>query len=249
MIVSMKVSPDSRLRMALFTLAAIFLYFGNVSAKDGSFSLGYQRHEGNTDSADLALNASIQRERETYRVFLAGLSNYGEAGGIKNQEESEIDLRLELRFDRLFPYWDTNYYHNRFRNYDYRIATGPGVGYYFVKTDRSYLTASYTLHYNKDRLIEAHENEMESAYYMNKFEERFKYKFTDTLKIKQKGIYRLSNKSADDYYLLCELKLVNDLTKSLALEFVYVYDYQNMPEAEGVDKLDTSASTLIKFKF
>lgn len=249
MIIFMKVYPGSAPRLAEFTLALILILSGNASGKDGSFSLGYQRYEGNTDNADLTVSGSIQRERETNRIFLSAVSAYGENDGVKNREETEIDLRFELRYGKLFPFWDTNYYHNRFRNYDYRIATGPGAGYYFIKTDRSYLTASYYLHYNNDRLIEAQAVEKESSYYMNNIEERFKYKFTKSLKIKHKGIYRVSSRGGDDYYLYGDLKLVNDLTESLALEFIYTYNYQNLPEAEGVDKLDTSASTLISFKF
>lgn len=235
--------------MTEFVLALILIFSGNASGGDGSFSFGYQRHEGNTDSADLALNASIQRERETNRIFLTAVTAYGENGGVKNREETEIDLRLELRRGRLFPFWDTNYYHNRFRNYDFRVATGPGVGYYFLKTDLAYLTASYYLHYNNDRLIEAQTVKKESGYYMNNIEERFRYKFTKNLKLKQKGIYRVSSRGEDDYYIFGELKLVNDLTENLALEIVYTHNYQNLPEAEGVEKLDTSASTLISFKF
>ena len=221
-----------------------------VPKNEGSVSLGYRRTGGNTDTANLSFNFDFSYEREKYRLFLDGKSAYSETNGIKSDDENEVDLRAELRIDRLFPFWNVNYLKSPFKGYDNRLSTGPGCGYYFIKTEQTYLTASAYVLYNRDTFIQSDkEGNIEEKHFMNYLETRFRHKFNDSIKFKEKFILKVSSKSDQDYYLYYEGSVENSLTENFGLEFKIIADYANIPPSEGVKMLDSKFITAVKYSF
>jgi len=221
-----------------------------VPKDEGSISLGYHRTGGNTDTADMSLNFDLSLERKTYRFFLDGKSAYSESKGIKSNDENELDLRGEMRFDRLFPFWNVNYYKNPFKGYDNRLSTGPGCGYYFIKTEKTYLTGSVYVLYNKDSFIRPDKDgNMKEEHFVNYAEWRFRHKFNDSIKFKEKLVLKVSSKSDKDYYIYYEGSVENSLTNNLALEFKVIADYSNLPPSPDVKMLDSKFITLVKYNF
>ncbi len=214
---------------------------------NGSVSLGFAKTSGNTDTESLSAKANLSHKGETTRFSLSAKSIYGRSDGASTKEELETVFRAELRKDKWFPFWDFSHYRNPFQKYDYRIATGPGLGYFFLKDDAKYLSGSYYLYYNKDRLTEGADRGYQ--YYIHNIEGRIRYKFSDSLKFKQKAVYKLTSKKPDDYYFIFETSIVNDITKRLALEVTYESKYQNLPVSDSVRKTDTNFTTSIRYNF
>ena len=212
-----------------------------------SLSLGMVETSGNSETTTFNSKVNISRKQGIYRVRLDGLYIYGESGGVSFAEKVDVTNRWEIRLNSYFPFWDFSYYRDPFQKYDYRIATGPGLGYFFIKTDTAYLSASYYVRSHNDHLIG--EDERYVNYTMQFIEERAKYSFTENLSLSQKLIYSVSDRKNDDYFVDFEAALKNKISRKLALELSYVARYQNKPVDISVKRLDTTISTLLVIQY
>lgn len=212
-----------------------------------SLSLGLVDTAGNSNTTTFNSKANLSWKRGKYRVRLDGLYIYGESAGENVAEKVDVTNRWEMRLDSFFPFWDINYYRNPFQKYGYRISTGPGLGYFFIKNEIAYLSASYYIRSHYDHLIG--EDERYVNYTMHNVEERARYRFTDNLSLTQKLVYSLSDRKNDDYFVDFEALLKNKFTDRLALEFSYVTSYQNRPVDPTVKKRDTTISTFLVIKY
>ncbi|GMT42320.1 MAG: hypothetical protein IEMM0002_0731 [bacterium] len=202
---------------------------------------------GNTETKTLSLKASLKVKKENRRVYLEAYYIYGETYGESTMEKIDVNNRWELRLNGFFPFWDIKYYRNPFQKYGYRLSTGPGLGYYFFKSEKTYLSASYYIQSHYDYLTG--EVERYVNYTVHNMEARFRYKFDENLKFRQKVLYRLSDRQPGDYWVDFEVSIVNNLTKRLALELSYTANYQNKPVDPSVKRLDTTLSTFLVVRF
>jgi len=230
--------------------ALILLSFpsaGSAQNDKGSISLGFAQNAGNTNTSSFNGKLKLSREMDKYRIFFNAKNNTSATDGKTTKEETDVDLRGELRIGRFFPFWDVRFYRNPFRKFASRIATGPGLGYYFIKTENVYLTGGYYVHYDIDNLTE--QSDRKTKYFMQHLEIRNRFYFTDSLKFKQKAIYKLSTRTSADYYVYYTVTLEDSITKTLSLEVRYFANYQNEPVSADVRRVDSTFTTGIKFKF
>lgn len=218
-----------------------------VGETEASLSLGLVDTAGNSETTTFNSKANLSWKRGKYRVRLDGLYLYAESGGESVAEKVDVTNRWEIRLNSFFPFWDINYYRNPFQKYGYRIATGPGLGYFFIKNETAYLSASYYIRSHYDHLTG--DDERYVNYTMHNVEERARYRFTDSLSLMQKLVYSISDRKADDYFVDFEALLKNKFTERLALEFSYVTSYQNKPVDPTVKKRDTTISTFLVIKY
>ena len=240
----------------LITLCVIFTLIPNLTHAEpqpvkgttkASLSLGLVETSGNSDTTTFNSKVHLSRKQGIYRVRLEGLYIYGESGGVSFAEKVDVTNRWEIRLNSYFPFWDFSYYRDPFQKYDYRIATGPGLGYYFIKTDTAYLSASYYIRSHNDHLLGTDDRYVN--YTMQHIEERAKYSFTENLSLTQKLIYSISDRKAGDYFVDFETALKNKISKRLALELSYVARYQNKPVDITVKQLDTTISTFLVIQY
>jgi len=214
---------------------------------DASLSLGLVQTSGNSETTTFNSKAHYSIKKGIYRVRLDGLYIYGESGGENFAERVDVTNRWEMRLNSYFPFWDISYYRDPFQKYGYRIATGPGLGRFFIKTDTAYLSASYYVRSHNDHLIGTDNRYVN--YTMQHVEQRVKYSFTENLSLKQKLIYSISDRKSGDYFVDFEAALKNRINKRLALEFSYVARYQNKPVDITVKRLDTTITTFLVIKY
>ncbi len=210
-------------------------------------ALGYSQTSGNTNTKALNLKSTYVKKKEKYRIYLFANGMYAESNDIKMAEEIDLKTRFEYRKARTFFFWDIRYYRNPFQNFTQRLATGPGIGYYFSHSEKFYLTGSYYLYYYKDKV--SNTISYTDRYFMHNVEERFKYSLSSNLALRQKLIYSLNNENSKDYYIDFELSLINNLTEHLSLSIVYSYNYQNQPKEAGIKRTDTAFTTNIIISF
>ncbi len=214
---------------------------------DFNIAIGYSQTSGNTHTKSLNLKTDFVKKEDHKRIYFNGYVLYGESDGIKIAEEIDTKGRLEHRKGRVFLFWDLRFFRNPFQNFEYRLATGPGIGYYFSHSDKFYLTGSYYLYYYYDKI--SNNEKYIDRYFMHNIEERFKYSFNQNLALRQKLIYSLNNENVKDYYLDFELSLINRLTEHLSLQIAYLAKYQNIPKENTIQRLDTTFTTSIVIEF
>jgi len=212
-------------------------------ALNGGISLGWVQTSGNTDTQTFNTKGNLLYKRDRYRVSLAGQYVYAENEGVTTAEKVDVNNRWELRLNSFFSFWDIKYYRNPFQKYDYRLSTGPGLGYYFYKTEKTYLSASYYVHAHQDHITGVDEKYL--GYTVHNVEQRFRRRISEGLKLREKIIYSLTDRQDGDYFIDFEVSLKNKLTKHLALEISYEADYQNKPVDPTVKRLDTTVSTYL----
>lgn len=240
--------------MKVFVVLFFLLFFTFLYAqeeekeKKGFITFGYSQSQGNIDVSTASLTANYTVKYPKYRLFFDLKILYGTSQGEKNAEQIDGKLRYELRRGKYFPFWDILYYRNPFQNFEHRVATGPGVGYYITKTEKKYLSISYYLYYYYDVINNTLINKIDRTLFHN-IEERFKYHFTENLSFKQKGLYSVSNENFQNYYTNIELNLINKITQNLGLQVSYIINYQNIPKEKGIKRLDTTLTTSIMYNF
>jgi putative salt-induced outer membrane protein YdiY len=210
-------------------------------------AVGYSQTSGNTHTKSLNLKTNFVKKNENRRIYFDGYVLYGESDGVKIAEEIDTKGRLERRKGRVFLFWDLRFFRNPFQNFEYRVATGPGIGYFFSHSDKLYLSGSYYLYYYYDKI--SNTISYVDRYFMHNIEERFKFSFNENLAFKQKMIYSLNNENFKDYYIDFELLLINTLTQHLALQISYLAKYQNIPKEDIIERLDTTFTTSILIQF
>lgn len=220
----------------------------NVTSKtDASLSLGLVQTSGNSETTTFNSKAHFSIKKGIYRFRLDGLYIYGESNGQNFAERVDATNRWEMRLNSYFLFWDISYYRDPFQKYGYRIATGPGLGRFFIKTSTAYFSASYYLRSHNDHLIGIDNQYIN--YTMQHVEQRVKYSFADNISITQKLIYSVSDRKSGDYFVDFEAALKNQINKRLAIEFSYVFRYQNRPVDITVKRLDTTITTFLVIKY
>jgi putative salt-induced outer membrane protein YdiY len=178
---------------------------------------------------------------------------YGVSDGEKTAERIDLDTRFERRFYPYFVFWDFKFYRNPFQGYSYSIGTGPGVGRYIIDNDRTYLTLAYYIHWIYNRLTDRYTSlpldKKIERYFLHHIEERFKFKITENLKLKERLVYKVSSRSMKDYFINFNIALENKMTKNLYLVISYEVNYQNIPVGKKIKRTDTIFMTSIKYKF
>lgn len=233
--------------LVLFPLFAFSLETSEENLKKGFITFGYSQSQGNIDVSTASLTANYTVKYPTYRLYFDLKVLYGTSMGEKNAEQIDGKFRYELRKGKFFPFWDVQYYRNPFQNFEHRLATGPGIGYYVTRTEERYISVSYYLYMYYDVIKNITEQEDKTLFH--NIEERFKYYFTENLFFKEKGIYSVSNENFQNYYINVELNLINKITEKIGLQLSYIINYQNIPKEENIKRLDTTFTTSIMYNF
>jgi putative salt-induced outer membrane protein YdiY len=143
------VAPDAGLSPAALPLPSVK---ATVSAAptapipklwDGSFELGLNGAEGNTDNMNFRFGFKIKRETTTN--VLKFNADYRKA--TQNETDTADRLYSDWRAERHFPYSRWIYFahgsveYDEFQAFDSRVTSGLGVGYALVKLEMAKLVA------------------------------------------------------------------------------------------------------------
>lgn len=106
----------------------------------GNVEFGLNGADGNTQN--LSFRAAVNGKRETSKtVTTAGLLYlYGTQNGDKNQDRGEFNLRNDWKITppwRIYALGKVEY--DGFQDWDWRTSAFAGLGYEFIKTDRTLL--------------------------------------------------------------------------------------------------------------
>lgn len=211
---------------------------------DHSVGLGFTLTRGNSDTLMGTANWLSQAKWDKNEVRMGADGTYGETDGARSAQSARGFGQYNRLFtDRFFGYARLEGSHDAVADIEYRVVVSPGVGYYFIKSAQTSLSAEVGPGWIFEKKGEETDN-----YMTIRFAERFEHKFNDKVRIWQSVEFLPQVEDWTDFIINAEIGLESMLSKSFSLR-TYVQDtYQSEPAA-GRKKNDVKLVTAVAYKF
>jgi putative salt-induced outer membrane protein len=211
---------------------------------DASASLGFSLTSGNSDTLLLTGSLIGDRKFDDANLELGLNGAYGENDGDRNVQS----LRGWGQYDDLFSqrtYWygRVEGLHDGIADIEYRFTLGPGVGYYFLKKERTFLRGE-----TGPAFIYERKGNVNSGYFALRFAERFEHQFNERVKLYQSFEFLPQIDDWGDYLVNCELGVESALSEKMSLNVFLLDNYVSRP-APDRENNDIKLVTALKYKF
>jgi putative salt-induced outer membrane protein YdiY len=215
-----------------------------VPAWETSASLGLTLTRGNSETLLFTANVLSEKKWDQNEVRLGADATYGEDREVKNAEAFHGFGQYNRLFtERAFGYIRADALHDAVADVEYRVTLSPGVGYYFIKNERTTLSGEIGPGYVFEK-----QGDENNEYATLRLAERFEHKLNDRVKIWQSLEFLPQVDDFSNYILNAEAGIDTALTKKLSLRVFAVNTYDNEP-AEGREKNDLKLVTAVGYKF
>jgi putative salt-induced outer membrane protein YdiY len=212
---------------------------------DVSAAIGLTLTSGNSDT--LNVNGNVQATRKwggKNELNLGADVAYGESDGEKNVDSYGGYAQYNRLFtERIFAYARVQGLHDGIADLDYRITLSPGVGYYFIKNEKTSLRGEVGPGY----VFESQAGE-ENDYMTIRFAERWDQKVNDHVKLWQGVEYLPDVEDWSRYVVNFEIGVEIQITKHLS-ERTYFQDIYNSDPAPDRDNNDLKLVAALAYKF
>lgn len=209
-----------------------------------SASLGLTLTRGNSETLMATANIQTEKKWAQNEIRLGADATYGEDRDVKNAESVHGFAQYNRLFtERLFGYLRLDALHDAVADVEYRVTLSPGVGYYFIKNDRTTLSGEVG-----PGVVFEKQGDEEQTYMTIRFAERFDHKLNDRVRIWQSLEFLPQVDDFDNFILNAEAGIDTALTEKLSLKVFAVNTYDNQPAA-GRDKNDLKLVTAVGYKF
>lgn len=210
-----------------------------------SAAFGFTLTSGNSDTV-LGTASLLSLKKWELNELSAGVNgSYGEVEGVKNNEL----VRGTVQYNRLLGDTDSYFYgkadllHDSVADVEYRLSVSPGYGYYFVKNDRTKLSAEVGPGYIFEKLGSG-----EDDYLTLRVGERFEHKISERARLWQSLEFMPQVEEFANYLIVAEIGIESDLTEKMSLRVSFQDNYDNRP-APGRKSNDLRLVTGIGYKF
>jgi putative salt-induced outer membrane protein len=211
----------------------------------GSAALGLTLTSGNSDTLLFTAKALATRKWDARNELELGAdATYGEQEDEKNNELIHGYAQYNRLFtDRWFAYLRVDALHDDIADVYYRVTLGPGVGYYFIKNDRTLLRAE-----TGPGVVFENQGGEEDTYFTVRLAERFEHKLSKTAKIWQSIEFLPEVGEWDNYIINAEAGIDVAINSKWSLKS-YVQDTYDHEPAPGRLKNDVKVVTAIGYTF
>jgi len=145
--------------------------------------------------------------------------------------------------ERLYGYARADGYHDGVADIDYRVTLSPGLGYYFIKTKATLLSAEVGPGYVFEK-----KGGQEDNYATIRLGEKFEHKFNDRVRVWEWVEYLPQVDDFSNYILNAEVGVESSLSKTLNLRVYAVYTYNSVPAAgRKTNDVKLVAALAVKF--
>ena len=211
---------------------------------ESTAAAGLTLTRGNSDTTLFNANMLADRKWGDSELKLGANGDYGTSSGTENNE----DLRAFGQYNYSFA---TNWYgygriegfHDGIARIDYRLSVSPGLGYYFIKTDKTTLSAEVGPGFVYEKLAGNYKR-----YATLRIAETFTQKITDTAKIWENCEILPQVDRWGNYVVNSEIGIESSITKSLSLRS-FIDDYYYNEPSPGRKKNDVKIVTGIAYNF
>ena len=209
-----------------------------------SASTGVTLTRGNSETLLFHADATTEKKWSMNELSFGINGTYGENDGTKNAESFGAFGQYNRLFsERLLGYFRADGLHDAVADVEYRVALSPGVGYYFVKSDRLQIRGEVGPGVVFEKL-----GSTESAYYTLRVAENLQYKINDRARLWQSIEFLPKVDKFSNYVLSSEIGVETDITKKLSLR-VFAQDTYRSDPAAGRKQNDLKLVAGVGYKF
>lgn len=213
---------------------------------------GFTLTSGNSETTALSLGVESKNITEQQETLLSASYEYGQttntdADGVETDSTNLDRAKLVgqsnwLISEMVYLFYNLTAEKDEIAKIDYRINTGPGLGYYFLRSDTNTLSTESSLVYVMEEQSGVSDN-----YTAFRVAQNFEHKF-ENARIWQsfEGIFDLSE--LESYFMNAEIGAEAKLTARLGLRVVLKDKYNNQPES-GVENNDLTLISGISVTF
>ena len=207
-------------------------------------SVGLTLTQGNSDSVLVTAQALGARKWDEHELQLGAQAAYGEVEDEKNADSISGFAQYNRLFsERLYGYGRIDALHDAIADVEYRVTIGPGVGYYFLKSETTSLSAEV----GPSFIFEKVGTETDE-YLALRIGEKFEHKFSERARMWQMAEILPQVDDWENYIINAEIGAEASLTERLSLR-AYVQDtYDNQP-APGRKRNDVKLVSALGYKF
>jgi len=209
-----------------------------------SAAMGLTLTDGNTDT--LLFTAKVDASKKWQQnEFVTGASiTYGEDDQVKNNESINAFAQYNrLLTERIFALARVAFLHDDIADVDYRVTASLGVGYYFIKKERTFLSAEI----GPGVVFEKQGGEA-STYFTVRLAENFEHKFSERARVWQFVEFLPQVDDVENFIVNAEIGAESALTDKVKLQ-VYLQDtFDNRP-APGREENDFKLVSALAMTF
>ncbi|MCC5843671.1 MAG: DUF481 domain-containing protein [Verrucomicrobia bacterium] len=239
--------------VALFT--SFFLFSVQAEPTDGFVSdlnLGLTLNRGNTENSLMNIGLQTRNKTEVGDFRASFVYNYGETtreegDGTSTSFTSTDNTKAEVQYNHLFS--ERAYglvalsaFRDELAEIQYRILTGPGLGYFLVRNEVWSLAVEAGLSY----LVEEVDNETDD-YAVFRFAQLYERALSENASVWQNLEYLPESADFENYLLNFEIGAQAKLNGNLSLRVVLIQRYDNTPAA-GNERSDWSLVSGISYR-
>jgi putative salt-induced outer membrane protein len=201
---------------------------------DKHLELSYVQTSGNTNTSTFSTKleaTTALSDRSNFRA--KGNILYSENNSESSANKYDVELDYNYMLDKnIYAYYGVNYLKDQFSDYDYRLNTGPGIGYKLLDNKEQTIDLQGGLDYALDQ----YSSGVKDEYVATRAEVNYRYRINDNLKFKQMLNYLVSIVDNDKYFMSSDTSLSAKMTDNLSLGVSYKIDYVNQTTKENADK-------------
>lgn len=220
-----------------------------------SAGVGVTLTSGNSESLQATANFLTQYKRNKDEFRFGIDAGYGEAKPAESASNPDPDMEKNTSYvrgaaqynrlftERLYGYARVDALHDDIADITYRVALSPGLGYYFIKNDRTQLSAEVGPGYIFEKL-----DDDENDYATLRFGERFEHKLSKTARVWQSVEVVPEITDFENVLVTFTAGIEADITKKLRVQLYVVDIYDNVP-APGREENDLKLVAGLKYMF
>jgi putative salt-induced outer membrane protein YdiY len=207
------------------------------SAWQSKAAAGLSLAKGNSDTVSLSLELTADQKTQKHETSLGALFAYGETGAIPTEQNGKAFAHYNmLSGGRTYLYVNFDIGHDSIASVDYRIITGPGIGYYVLKDENQALKVEIGASYVDEKL----RNGTGSDTIALRIMQRYELALSKTAKLWTALEYLPELDDMDTFLLNAELGVETTISSKLSLRLLIQNRYDSAP-VTGADENDVSA--------
>ena len=218
-----------------------------------SVNLGLNMTRGNSKTTASSGSIVSERKGDKNEVFLGIEGNYGQneetqSDGAKQMKTTVQNEKGYAKYRRLFTDRDYAYLNgelsqDKIADIKYRLIIGPGLGRYFIKSDRNTLGMETGISWIKDKV-----SDVGSDRFTLRVAQNYERKISNTAKIWENVEYLPALDDFNNYLLNSEIGAEAAMSAKFSLRIVAQDHYNNKPSA-GKEKNDLLLTAGVGYKF
>lgn len=218
--------------------------------------VGIVVNDGNAESQSVSLKNLTKykiTDKDTFSFRGEYFQSEGMIGGVKQltSENSLLETKYERMMSEMFGLFGTaSWAKDNFRGFEDRFEFGPGLSYYFIKSDdRNVFTEHGYLYRNETAYVAGPTEGPSNTISFYRAYVEGNAKFTPTLSGRLWAESKLNMENTEDVEVRVEPSLSVMLYGNFSLGLAYRYSFDNVPPTAGLLRVDTMYMTTLKAKF